>query len=191
MTIKKESVPTNSRIKQKYGSRKGFLLNSFYKTLYHLGYYKKFEKIDWQKVKRLVFVCKGNICRSAYADILARSAGMRSISFGVDTVDGAHANDRAIAVAGKLGFDLSNHRTTTFKNMELRESDLIIAMEPWQTAQLIAKNEKGYQCTLLGLWSSAKYPYIHDPFGSSEEYFNSCFKVIEEGVGEIIKKTRK
>ena len=37
---------------------------------------------DPAKVRRLVFVCHGNICRSAYADVLARRAGMNVASFG-------------------------------------------------------------------------------------------------------------
>lgn len=191
MIIKNKSVPSNSRIEQKYGSRKGFLLSYLYKILYHIGYYKKFEKINWAKVKRLVFVCKGNICRSAYADILAQAAGIESVSFGVDTVDGAHANDRAILVAQKFGRDLSQHRTTSFKNIVFKDSDLFVAMEPWQIAKLVAKTGGRYQCTLLGLWGEKKYPYIHDPFGSSEEYFDNCFNVIEEAVSGLVKKTGK
>jgi protein-tyrosine phosphatase len=43
---------------------------------------------DPARVRRLVFVCHGNICRSAYAHVLARRAGARVASFGLSTATG-------------------------------------------------------------------------------------------------------
>ena len=75
----------NNRIKQKYGSKQGLLYCCLSKILFHLGYFNSLKKIDWTSVERLIFVCKGNICRSAYAEALARSAGVESLSFGLDS----------------------------------------------------------------------------------------------------------
>lgn len=61
---------------------------------------------DPAQVRRLVFVCQGNICRSAFADVVARRAGLRSASFGLSTTTGRAAHDPAIAAARALGHDL-------------------------------------------------------------------------------------
>ena len=176
------------RIKQKYGSRKGMLYYWLYKFLYLIGFYRKFEKINWQAVDRLVFVCKGNICRSAYADVLAISQGITSTSCGLETIDGTPANSKASVVANKMGLDLSSHTATTLKSAELKDSDLLIAMEPWQVYELMDKTGDAYQYTLLGLWGTGKQPHIQDPYGLSEEYFTNCFKRIERAVNAIIQK---
>ena len=177
-------------IKEKYGSRKGLLYSWLYKILNHFGFYKKHEAIDWRLVNRLVFVCKGNICRSAYAGNLVHSPDIESISFGLDTIDGALANDKAILTAQKFGHNLQNHRTTSFKSMVFNDFDLLIAMEPEQLNDLITKTENRYQYTLLGLWCKDKLPYINDPYNTVEQYYENCFKAIEDGVNTIIEKTR-
>jgi len=181
-------INPNRIIKQKYGSRKGMIYNCLYKILYHFGYYKRFETVDWQSVKRLVFVCKGNVCRSAYANILAQSQNIESISCGLDAIDDAYANDMAINVSRKHGYDLSVHRSRALTSIDIRKTDLLVAMEPWQTNKLISSTKNKYQYTLLGLWGNTKTPYIHDPYSLSEEYFDNCFKSIEESVNAIIKK---
>jgi len=180
----------DNKIKQKYGSRKGLLYFWVNKILFHFGWFNRRKKIDWPSIDRLVFVCQGNICRSAYADVLARSEGIESCSFGLNTVDGAKANDRAILMAEKLDCSLLEHRTTTYKKMVFTDKDLVIVMEPAQLRDVINRTENRYQYTLLGLWGRVKSPYIHDPYSSSEEYFETCFNVIEAAVYAIIQEVR-
>ena len=161
----------------------------WYRILYLFGYYRSYRQIDWDSIDRLVFVCKGDICRSAYAEVVAKSIGIDSISCGINTVTGLPANDEAIKASAKRGFGLSDHKTTTVQSLALKKTDLLIAMEPWQANFLYRKLavDKG-MCLLLGLWGKPATPYIHDPYGHSPEYFNNCFDCIEESVYEIAKK---
>ena len=115
-----------------YGSRRGFIRTYWHRLLYFLGRYRSYRKVDWQSIERLVFVCKGNICRSAYAEAVARSLGVDAISCGLDTVEDAPANKDAILTAKSLGFDLQEHKTTPIMYLVLRKTDLLVAMEPWQ-----------------------------------------------------------
>jgi len=174
------------RIKQIYGSRKGLMHTWYHKVCYYLGLYRSYKDINWQKVNRLVFVCKGNICRSAYAEQLARATGQDSASFGINGIDGVEANEVAIIVAQQLGHNLKPHRTTSFKSMRLEDSDLLIAMEPQQIIEVKMKTGNAYQYTLLGLWGDNKTPYIYDPYNCMEKYFENCFKSIESSVKNII-----
>ncbi len=171
-----------------YGSRRGFALTWVHKLRYLLGGYRNYRRIDWKRAERLVFVCKGNICRSAYAEAVARSLGLESISCGIDTSDGAPANADAIRAAAEKGIDLTGHRTRPIQSLALRKNDLFIAMEPWQARYLERQFGQGHKCTLLGVWGKSVRPHIHDPYGATEAYFNHCFGYIETSVHEITKK---
>ena len=138
----------------------------------------------WAEVTRLVFVCRGNICRSAYAEYWAKAQGLPAVSIGVDTGKGHRADAMAAKVARDRDVFIEEHRTTPIGDFEAREGDLFLAMEPWQVAVLAG--QKGWtaehQITLLGLWIDGHGAVIFDPFGQEEEAFMSCFSLIEAGI---------
>ena len=68
-----------------------------------LGLYRQYGPADRGEVRRLVFVCKGNICRSPFAEAVARAAGADAVSYGLDARDGLPANPSAIRTARKFG----------------------------------------------------------------------------------------
>jgi len=180
----------NNWFSSKYGSRRGFVLTWWYRLLYQLGAYRAYCQVDWPSVERLVFVCKGNICRSAYAEAVARSLGVKSVSCGIDTQNGVPADDDAIRVAKSKGIYLKGHTTISLQSMNFNKSDLLIVMETWQAEYLQQKLGGEYRCTLLGLWGNPKKPHIHDPHGASDSYFEQCFNFIEDSVHEVTKKVR-
>jgi len=178
-------------ISDHYGSRRGFILTHWHRVLYLLGKYRACQQIEWQSVGRLVFVCKGNICRSAFAEAVARSSGFESISCGIDTVNGAPAYDGAINAAANRNVDLRAHRTTPLKSVGVGKYDLLIAMEPLQIEYLKQVLGKENMFTLLGLWGEPANPHIRDPYGASSKYFENCFNYIEKSVHEITRKISK
>ena len=54
------------------------------------------------EVRRLVFVCHGNICRSAFADVLAKQTGLNSASFGLSTSSGKGAYPGTLRAAAAM-----------------------------------------------------------------------------------------
>ena len=54
-------------IKARYGGVLPYLKLLGSKIAYLLGAYAREREVDWQRVERLVYVCKGNINRSPYA----------------------------------------------------------------------------------------------------------------------------
>ena len=181
----------NSRwLSRRYGSRRGFVLTYWYRLLFYVGKYRQYQNIDWHSVERLVFVCKGNICRSAYAEVVAQSLGIDAISCGLDTIEGAPANKDAILAAQSLGFDLVNHRARQAKDIVLKKTDLLIAMEPWQCGFLNNDLFIGHHCTLLGIWVRPALPHIQDPYGTPLDYFKKCFTIIEKSVYELSTKIK-
>lgn len=177
------------RLTECYGSRRGLLHAHWYQFRYLAGGFRRYQKINWHSIDRLVFVCKGNICRSAFAEAVARSAGVEAISCGVDTRNGYAANDGAIKTARLKGLDLDDHKTTTIQSLTFSDSDMLVAMEPWHVDYL--RKNIGDNCTLLGLWGCPESPYIQDPYGLSDEYFKNCFDYIENSVHEIAGKISK
>jgi protein-tyrosine phosphatase len=118
--------------------------------------------------------------------------GVDAISCGIDTTDGVPANQEAMRAAALRGVNLGGHRTRSVQSLSLQPGDLFIAMEPWQAEHLENCYGKEYECTMLGLWEMPQRPYIHDPFGMSAEYFDSCFLFIERSVQNVANKiTRK
>ena len=100
------------RLAESYGSRTGFIRTYWHRIQYLLGRYRNYSNIDWASVDRLVFVCKGNICRSAFAEAVAKSLGMDAVSCGLQTVISAPANEDAVKTAREMGYALDEHRTT-------------------------------------------------------------------------------
>lgn len=184
-------VETKHWIRGRYGSRRGFIQVQWHRILYYLGRYNEYRQIKWGDVERLVFVCKGNICRSPFAELVARSQGINSISCGIDTKNGLPANENAVEAATRRGKNLGMHETRTVDSLAIQEGDLFVVMEPWHGSLLRLRYGDRIDCTLLGLWSSPASPYIHDPYGGTSAYFDRCFEQIEKSVYGISNEIQK
>ena len=66
--------------------------------------------------------------------------------------------------ARRFAIDLSQHRTTDIQDFQLRDGDLIVAMEARHIAPL-RRSCAGYevQIALLGLWCRPRLALLYDP----------------------------
>ena len=148
-----------------------------------IGVYAKYREVRLQTVQRLVFVCRGNICRSPYAEAYARSLGIESASCGLSALNDRVADAKAVAAASRRGTPIGSHQTRRFDSERMVNTDLLVAMEPVHIRELMrdhaAHNER---LTLLGIWTQPAQPYVFDPFGMSDEAFDRCFAIIEMSV---------
>ncbi len=172
-----------------HGSRRGALLTYWHRLLFLFGRYRLYRHVNWNATSRLVFVCKGNICRSAYAEAVAKLHNVEAVSCGINTRDGVSANESAIKAAAAMDIDLQSHRTTRVQSLTINQGDLLIAMELSQ-AEYLKSKFKNNSCTILGLWCKPVTPHIQDPYGAPEAYFHRCFCCIENSVYEIAKKIK-
>ena len=168
-------------IEDRFGSRRAFLAFWRYQLRYSLGAYRAYGCIDWSRVERLVFICKGNICRSPLGEYAARRAGASACSAGLDCGLPRAADERAIAFASRQGLPLDRHQTTAVQELRIGSGDLLVAMEPQHLASLQALGLDSAQMTLLGLWCSPRRPYIADPFCASASYFHHCETLVMQG----------
>ncbi len=89
-------------------------------------------------IKRVLFVCTGNTCRSTMAEAFLRKmlndqlgeagASIEVISAGTHAVDGDIASKNAQTVLASEGIDISRHRARPVSKPLLETSDLILTM---------------------------------------------------------------
>lgn len=155
-------------IQNNYGSRKGLLYYQFDGLLQKLGLYRQRLPSD---IGRVVFVCHGNICRSALAEaIFKQHCDLDATSLGLDTTSGKPANPRLMKVAKeKANIDLSAHRTTSLKDYECRPTDLFVCMEIRHIRKL---RKLGYTnpCALLGAFGDNRLSRINDPYSANDHF---------------------
>ncbi len=155
------------------------------------GGYRRYRNVDWKRVKRLIFVCKGNVCRSPYAEAAARRAGLPTASCGVHASGEGAANPTAIEVAAARGLDLNGHCPRAVDELTPGRDDLLIAMEPWHAEVLVGQTANaGAQVTLLGLWGALETPSIPDPYGRPRATFGGCFELVEQGLSGVSRRLR-
>ena len=172
-----------------FGGGRGLLEHVRARTLYGLGVYRKSRDIDWSAVRRLVFVCKGNVCRSPYACMKARALGAPAVSFGLEATPGRPADPTALKNALSRGIDLAAHRSMRMEPASIAGGDLVIVFEPSQLSETIRMSiGQTPFVSLLGIWTSPERPHIQDPYGRRDRYFQQCFAVIDENVKEIVRR---
>jgi protein-tyrosine phosphatase len=167
---------------KRYGGRRAYLHHLATRALWFAGTYRQLTQIDWRAIDRLVFVCKGNICRSPYGAERARLLGVDAVSFGLEATDGTDADPAAYRNARQRQVDLSAHRARRLEESRLRRGDLLLVFEPRQVSAVRERCGDAAVVSLAGLWSRPARPYICDPYGRNDLCFQECYAVIDTGV---------
>lgn len=178
-------------IRQGFGTHRGVVRFVLGELEYVCGRIDSFVAPEPARVRRLVFVCLGNINRSAFAHAVAASLGAHCMSFGLTSSNGHPAFHMAIATAPLFGVDLSAHRTTDITAYSRKTGDLLITMEIRHARQLVRAGFDPKDITLLGHWSAPHRVHIHDPHMLSDEYFKTCFTIIHSGVINLVDFLRR
>lgn len=155
------------------------------------GRLQPFVQIRPKEVRRLVFVCLGNINRSAFADVVATGLGAHTASFGLSTNTGEPAFEKAISTAPVYGYDLAAHRATNFPDYTFQPGDLLLAMEVRHVHELIRRGIPEDSIALLGHWARPHRIHIHDPHRHTDAYFRTCFAIIHSGVANLVEELRQ
>jgi len=138
------------------------------------------------QVKRLVFVCHGNICRSAFAEAAARQAGFNAASFGLSTTSNKPAHPPITEMAREWGLDLHSHRTTAAEDFLPQPGDYLLAMEVRHLRRIAAQPRLAdLPRGLLGTYAERPVPHLHDPYRLSDAYTRVCLARIERSVAGL------
>jgi protein-tyrosine phosphatase len=145
-----------------------------------------------EEARSILFVCKGNICRSPFAEGYARAAlgdRARVSSAGYDGKSGKPSPPDARTVARELGVDLEAHRARPITDELVREFDAIIVFDvanydnvvgrfPWARAKV---HRLGY-VVRTGL------PDIRDPYDRGVEEFRLAYGRIAQTLDAAIRR---
>ncbi len=151
-------------------------------------------------MKRILFVCTGNTCRSAMAEGLfkkmiedmGKEDEIEVSSCGIAAIDGMPASLNAQKVAKEYGIDISSHRSRLLKK-HLLEADLILTMTKSHKDFIINKfpDTKG-RVFVLGEFADTSCADddidIDDPFGRDEEVYRKVAEQIKSKLQHIINR---
>lgn len=143
-----------------------------------------------------MFICTGNICRSAMAHwLLKKKLEERNIknvevySAGIYAVEGDTSTYEAIEVMEEYGVDLKKHRATKVQNSNIKDMDIILCMTLSHKRDLIYMypelKEKIY--TLKEYVKDEKNGVeIRDPWGYDIVTYRFCASEIDACLDKLI-----
>jgi protein-tyrosine-phosphatase len=143
--------------------------------------------------RSLMFVCKGNICRSPFAELAAKRwldrAGIFQVdcsSSGLEAVPGTPSPREAVEAASELGVLLTQHRSTTYALELAGAGGAIVVFEVGHFVQLRRHRTLRERVLLLPLflpremtgWGYRRVA-IEDPYGKPIAHFRRVYETIE------------
>lgn len=132
-------------------------------------------------MKKVVFVCTGNTCRSPMAKGIFEKmlsdrgiSGVECSSAGIFAMTGDEPAANAVKAAERFGADISAHRARRITAPLLDETDLFICMTA-QHAQSLSMYVDGSRVMSLG-------DGIPDPYGADVETYIACANSIKQAL---------
>lgn len=163
--------------------------------VWHLyGMHLHHQPMDLRHDRSLLFICKGNICRSPFAHLMAaKLLGNKNAttvcSSGLHVKKSIAPPALAVEAAARFGIDLDRHRSKQIDLLQVEQADLVFAMEVWQWRMLRRQfPAHRHKMVLMALVNSGQphYQYgfersnISDPYGKDISEFIRCYQRITD-----------
>jgi len=135
-------------------------------------------------MKKVMFLCTGNSCRSQMAEGFAKEYGKGVIEAYSAGLKPAGVNPRAVAVMKEIGIDISHQKSKAIDEKRLKQMDVIVT--------LCGHAEAMWPMTPPEI-KKIHWP-IDDPVGATgteEEIMNAFRKARDEIKGEIVRLVSK
>ncbi len=151
-------------------------------------------------VRRILFVCSGNTCRSpmaaaAFRDGMARRFGVTPDrlpvlgyevgSAGVAAGPGIPASEGAVRAMASRGIDIRSHRSRTLTRPMIDEQDLILCLTGAHYAAVAGVAAEPSRVRRL----DPNGGDVVDPFGASDAVYEECAAEIEQYVNYWLERT--
>lgn len=141
--------------------------------------------------RKVLIVCKGNICRSPTAEAVLREKALRlGLALEIDSAGvenyhcGSKPDPRAIEHARRRGYDLTSQRARQIERHDFSHFDLILAADKSNLADLknLCPAEHHSKIVLfLGQYD------LLDPYWGGTEEFEEVLNLIENRVDFLLK----
>ncbi len=175
---------------QSYGKRLFEILESRWLKIYHASaWQRRYLQRRLKSAHSILFLCYGNINRSALAQVLAQQLMPNSAvtfdSAGFHTPANRPADPNMVKTAQKQHIDLSHWQSQTLNGEMIANSDLILAMEIRHLERLKQEYpEAKNKCFLLGSLISQGYRdvEIDDPYNQPIPVYEKTFDRINQAI---------
>lgn len=146
----------------------------------------------------VIFICTGNICRSAMADgylkyrlkELGKENEVSVRSAGTYALQGEESPIYAKRAIAKYGANIEEHTASTLENANMQKSTYILVMTERHKQDVLNRYpELEGKVKLLGKYAKDKiYEEIDDPWGYSYNVYEKCAKEIVDSIEGFIEK---
>ena len=139
--------------------------------------------------RSILFVCKGNICRSPFATEYAREhlpPEIKITGAGYFPKSGRPAPDHAQFASKEFGVGLCNHRSVRLTEQLVSEADVVIVFDEENFDRVRSDmKDLANKVFLLNHIHLTGSLFVQDPYGSSESKFVSTYQEIKHAVDAI------
>ncbi len=136
-------------------------------------------------MKKIMFICSGNTCRSPLAEGLFKKylnenniTDIEVGSAGIGAFPGDGVSINSILVAGSRGIDISEHRARNINPEHLMSTDLFFCMSD-SHKQVLLRHCDENKIVVLN---------VPDPYGRPIEAYEECAKMLENQFPQILEK---
>jgi len=143
-------------------------------------------------MKKILFVCLGNICRSPLAEGIAKDKAKKlNLDIYIDSAGtssyhrGEKPCSNSIAIAKKYGIDISSQTSRPINQDDIKNFDIIIAMDEQNKKDLLARGF--HHVKKLGSFASYNNQDVPDPYYyDGLEGFELVYKMIDECIEDML-----
>jgi low molecular weight protein-tyrosine phosphatase len=147
-------------------------------------------------MRRILFVCTGNICRSPLAAAALRArAHARKLAIEADSAAthayhvGETADPRAVEAGRRRGYDLAAHRARQVVSADFERHEWIAAMDRDNLHRLREMAPAGYDgrvVLMLGFAPALEIEEVPDPYYGGMQSFERALDLIDAAVDGLL-----